>query len=173
MVTRPTGQVIFRSVHVLIFTAAYIRFTGFLQIFAGHVKTFAGHVHFQVHVPDGHVNQMFNVKPCFCLFWNLFLSHYNIVSFLCDTPNYHPAADPCGSLLSQLYCMQFQVISDYIRKRLDYRQVSNIRRTLVGNKIVDHSDVVGASPVGAAPTTSSFSTEHNQGNAIVFLQEGN
>ena len=39
-----------------------------------------------------------------------------------------------------------------------YRQVSYIRRTLVGNKIVDHSDVVGASPVGAAPTTSSFST---------------
>ena len=39
-----------------------------------------------------------------------------------------------------------------------YRQVSNIKRTLVGNKIVDHSDVVGASPVGAAPTTSSFST---------------
>ena len=39
-----------------------------------------------------------------------------------------------------------------------YRQVSNIRRTLVGNKIVDHSDVVGASPVGTAPTTSSFST---------------
>ena len=40
----------------------------------------------------------------------------------------------------------------------DYRQVSNISRTLVGNKIIDHSDVVGASPVGAAPTTSSFST---------------
>ena len=39
-----------------------------------------------------------------------------------------------------------------------YRQVSNIKRTLVGNKIDDHSDVVGASPVGAAPTTSSFST---------------
>ena len=39
-----------------------------------------------------------------------------------------------------------------------YRKVSNIRRTLVGNKIVDHLDVVGASPVGAAPTTSSFST---------------
>ena len=33
-------------------------------------------------------------------------------------------------------------------------QVSNIRRTLiVGDKIVDHSDVVGA-----APTTSAFST---------------
>ena len=38
-----------------------------------------------------------------------------------------------------------------------YRNVSNIRRTLVDNKIVDHSDVVGASPVGAAPTISSFS----------------
>ena len=38
-----------------------------------------------------------------------------------------------------------------------YRQVSNISRTLVGNLIGDHSDVVGASPVGAAPTTSSFS----------------
>ena len=40
----------------------------------------------------------------------------------------------------------------------EYRKISNIRRTLVGNKVVDHSDVVGASPVGAAPTTSSFST---------------
>ena len=39
----------------------------------------------------------------------------------------------------------------------EYRQVSNISHTLVGNKIVDYSDVVGA-PVGVAPTTSSFST---------------
>ena len=39
-----------------------------------------------------------------------------------------------------------------------YRQTSNIRRTREGNNMVDHSDVVGASPVGAAPTTSSFST---------------
>ena len=27
---------------------------------------------------------------------------------------------------------------------------------LVGNKTVDHSDIVGALPVGTAPTTSSF-----------------
>ena len=40
-----------------------------------------------------------------------------------------------------------------------YRETSNISRTLVGNKIVDNSDVVGASPVGTAPTTSSFSTK--------------
>ena len=39
-----------------------------------------------------------------------------------------------------------------------YRKTSNISRTSVGNKIVDNSDVVGASPVGAAPTTSLFST---------------
>ena len=39
-----------------------------------------------------------------------------------------------------------------------YRKTSNIRRTLVGNKIVDHSDVFGASPVGTAPATSSYST---------------
>ena len=39
-----------------------------------------------------------------------------------------------------------------------YRQTSNIRSTLAGNKLVDHADVVGASPIGAAPTTSLFST---------------
>ena len=37
-------------------------------------------------------------------------------------------------------------------------QTSNISRTLAGNKIVDHSDVVGASPVSTAPTASSFLT---------------
>ena len=30
--------------------------------------------------------------------------------------------------------------------------VKSLSRILAGNKIVDHSDVVGASPVGAAPT---------------------
>ena len=39
-----------------------------------------------------------------------------------------------------------------------YHQIYNISLTLVGNKIADHSDVVGASPVGAATTTSSFLT---------------
>ena len=38
----------------------------------------------------------------------------------------------------------------------EYHQTSNISHPLVGNKIVDHSDVVGAMPVSAAPTTSSF-----------------
>ena len=34
----------------------------------------------------------------------------------------------------------------------NYPKISNINYTLVGNKLVDHSDVVGASPVGTAPT---------------------
>ena len=52
------------------------------------------------------------------------------------------------------------IIQKNILQFVIYCQVSNIRLTWVGNQIVDHSDVVGASPVGAAPTTSSFSTEH-------------
>ena len=38
-----------------------------------------------------------------------------------------------------------------------YCKTSNISRTLVADKIVDNSDVFGASPVSTAPTTSSFS----------------
>ena len=40
------------------------------------------------------------------------------------------------------------------------RKTSNISRTLEGIKIVAHLYVVGASPAGVAPTTSSFSTYH-------------
>ena len=46
----------------------------------------------------------------------------------------------------------------FITLWLNYRQTSNISRTWAGNKIVDHSDVVEASPVGAAPTTCPFLT---------------
>ena len=45
-----------------------------------------------------------------------------------------------------------------LQQAISYSQTSNVRSILVGNTILDHSDVVGASPVGAAPTTSSFST---------------
>ena len=54
--------------------------------------------------------------------------------------------------------MQLEITCSWIGFTFKYRKTSNIRRTFVGNKIVDNSDVVGASPVGAAPTTSSFST---------------
>ena len=35
-----------------------------------------------------------------------------------------------------------------------YEKTSNISGTLIGNKLVDHSDVVGVVPVGAAATAS-------------------
>ena len=50
------------------------------------------------------------------------------------------------------------LLIDFFGDTSYYRQTSNMRRTLVGNKVVDHSNVVGALPVGAAPSTSSFST---------------
>ena len=39
---------------------------------------------------------------------------------------------------------------DVHRQDHTYRQFSNIRGTLVGYRIIDHSDAIGASPVGAA-----------------------
>ena len=42
-----------------------------------------------------------------------------------------------------------------------YRYIPNMKRTFVGNKTADHSDVGGTAPVGAAPTTSSFSTKRH------------
>ena len=61
----------------------------------------------------------------------------------------------CTSLFVVLYSSvtMLWVFSGFI-----YRQTSNSNHTIVGNKIVDHSDVVGAAPVVSAPTTSSFST---------------
>ena len=58
-------------------------------------------------------------------------------------------------------CMKFEQTEQhavFTNKNKIYRQTSNISHTIVGYKIVDHSDVVGAAPVGTAPTTSSFST---------------
>ena len=37
-----------------------------------------------------------------------------------------------------------------------YHETSNISHTIVSNIIVDHSDVVGAWPVGVAPTHTSI-----------------
>ena len=46
----------------------------------------------------------------------------------------------------------------WVTPLLNCRQTSNISRTVVDNKIADHSDVDGVSSVGAAPITSSFTT---------------
>ena len=49
------------------------------------------------------------------------------------------------------YCAHYGVTVMYP----EYCQASNISGILIGNKIVDHSDAVGESPLSAAPTTSS------------------
>ena len=54
--------------------------------------------------------------------------------------------------------VEFDMTNGQTEQEREYRQVSNISRTLAGSKVVDHADGVGASPVGTAPTTSSFST---------------
>ena len=60
-----------------------------------------------------------------------------------------------GNAFENDVCKLSEILSQH-----QHREISDIKRTLVGNTIVDHSDVVGASPVGAAATTSSFSTYH-------------
>ena len=69
-------------------------------------------------------------------------------SFNCDIYNNILGVGP----IQYIGCRRYSTYMNY------YRKTSNISRTLVGNKIVDNSDVVGALPFGAAPTTSSFST---------------
>ena len=55
--------------------------------------------------------------------------------------------------------LQFGISYQYYQVEwLNYCEISNIRCTFAGNTFVDHIDVVGALPAGAAPTTSSFST---------------
>ena len=55
-------------------------------------------------------------------------------------------------------CFRDYFFSKGVKLYLYYRQTSKITRTLVRNKLVDHSDVAGALAVGAAPTTFSLST---------------
>ena len=69
----------------------------------------------------------------------------------------HIFIDGLGRDYSNSIANALELLQSY-SKPLKYPETSNIRCTLVVNKIVDHSDVVGASPVGVAPTTSSFST---------------
>ena len=89
------------------------------------------------------------------------IEHQAITWTSVDLPSLK-SCDICFMALSQEIlkaCFQKLIIEMRARSpRKEYRQVSNIRRTLVGNKIVDQADVVGASPVGAAPTTPSFLT---------------
>ena len=63
---------------------------------------------------------------------------------------------PTGTAERRLRGIAFLFYRIYIDSK--NRKTSSISRTLAGNENIDNSDVVGAPPVGAAPTTSSFST---------------
>ena len=64
--------------------------------------------------------------------------------------------------LDECHCTLLMISQDCFRLWLGAVRQQAITWTDVhldlGNKIIDHSDVVGASPVGAAQTASSFST---------------
>ena len=96
-----------------------------------------------------------------CWRYSRISSHYNMLDFLQNTHNRHPIPSPHWWNLGCLVHLKsdpsiYQVCHCFVVSC----QTSNISCTLVCSKIVDHSDVVGASPVGAAPTTSSFSIKH-------------
>ena len=59
--------------------------------------------------------------------------------------------------MATIYIMHFDQLGNICNYHC---QTCNIRGTLVGIEIVDHSDAVEASLVGVAPTASSFSTWH-------------
>ena len=100
--------------------------------------------------------------------------HYNKVNFLQNPHNGHLIAclwgwdmgcllwfkSPICVLPSVQCCLEYHFELNCVTAAVcsTHPQTSNISHTLVGNKLVDPSDVVGASPVGAAPNTSSLST---------------
>ena len=96
-----------------------------------------------------------------------------------ESEKYNYTTQVTVSNLFSILCYKFSVVGDIDRQKccihclisngdncslvishqFGYPQTDNISCTL-GNKVVVHSDVVGAVPVGTAPTTSSFSTQH-------------
>ena len=87
--------------------------------------------------------------------WTVVITHLgdgpSVPTFVTDFP---------AELVSFLYYQVHKTPLGLVAIGTQNYKISDIICTLSGNKIVDHSDVVGASPVGAAPTTSSFSTWH-------------
>ena len=64
--------------------------------------------------------------------------------------------DPLSHM--EKWCLVYRGLLENIdSRRSTLKQTSNISHTL-GNSTVDHSDVVGASPISAASTISAFST---------------
>ena len=93
---------------------------------------------------------------------HMLVSIYKLMSQWANI-NFHCACDSCKTVqvqgVSNYFLPNPNIQSSTIQKEI-YCQTSNIRRPSVGNIIVENSDVVGASPVGAAPNISESSTYH-------------
>ena len=75
----------------------------------------------------------------------------------CQCPNWFWSAVSCLSSMRMNHPKPSS--HHHTERKTTYHQTSNISCTLVGNKIdIDHSAVVGASPVSAAPTKSPFTS---------------
>ena len=60
----------------------------------------------------------------------------------------------CNNVIQYMFSILMDCYCQHILQTSNMRR----RRFSVGNTIFDQSDIVGASPVGAAPITSSFAT---------------
>ena len=107
-------------------------------------------------LPSGNCNQRGTATTSPPLTCTLPSEGWHVVLFTIYQAMWPRVVFYCGFVVCIQHVDIFIVSSSFVVSM--YRKTSSISRTLVGNKIVDNSDVVGASPVGAAPTTSSFST---------------
>ena len=88
---------------------------------------------------------------------NIFIQENAFENVVCEMASICLGLNVLNSTHSNLW---ITINSTCRHKQTIYRKTFNISRTLVSNKIVDNSDVVGVSPVGAAPTASSYLSLH-------------
>ena len=107
----------------------------------------------------------FTSNRCFCKIIDF--AYWEIYEQIFSNPHLrlrkYPIFLPHRSMHCSLLHFCFYLVGPSIN-----RKSSDIRCASDGNKIVDHSDAVGASPVGAAPTSSSFSTKHLTSKDLVI-----
>ena len=96
-------------------------------------------------------------KVYFILFDTLLCHYWHSGPFdICHSPGVVINNDHLPT--KSLYAVSYAWTLVTTIQRYAWRKTSNISRILVSNYMGDNSDVVGASPVGAAPTTSSYLT---------------
>ena len=95
-----------------------------------------------------------NVSPCCHGMWASPGEVVRLSQHTSGTPHTTCGHDNSNNWVTWMACLIGLNIDTHL---LMYHQTYNISHTLVDNKLADQQDVVGASPVGAAPTTSCWS----------------